>query len=113
MRLTNREAWDTYAGGTAAAANRNSYQCRATIGNYSVQPISSKHNVNRHIGYRVYFVNVLGKLSCGLWHDLGMVTLPEARRRCQKHMVENGGEYVSGGTGRFFFTADKAPAKMV
>lgn len=110
MRLTNRNAWDTYAGGTAAASDRYAYQSRSTIGNYSVQPNSSKHNVNRHIGYRVHFLNVFGKLSGGLWHDLGMVTLPEARRRCQKHMEENGGEYVSGGpVGRFFF-ADKAPA---
>jgi hypothetical protein len=110
MRLTNREAWDTYAGGTCAASDRNAYQSRATIGNYSIQPISSKYNVCRHIGYRVHFLNVFGKLSGGLWQNLGVVTLPEARRRCQKHMVENGGEYVSGGpVGRFFF-ATKAPA---
>jgi len=97
MRLTNQDAWDTYAGGTFAASDRNSYQTRTTIGDYSIQPISSENNCERHIGYRVYFINRLGKLNGGLWQNLGLTTLPKARIRCHNHMANNGGEYVSGG----------------
>lgn len=95
MKLTNVNAWHTYAGGTSAASDKNGYDAYATIGRYSIQPISSKHDVEQHLGYRVHFLNEKGKLAGGLWQPIHMLTtLPHARTLCQEHMVANKGEIV-------------------
>jgi hypothetical protein len=92
MKLTNPDAWNVYAGGTFAASDRNSYDVVTPLGKYTIQPVSHKYNVEKHIGYVVYFLNEKGKLPGGLWQPLkgdilrpGLATLPEARRLCQQH----------------------------
>lgn len=94
MKLTNEDAWHCFAGGCFAAADKNAWQAKTTIGDYSIQPISSNTNCERHIGYQVHFLNVLGKCGSGLWQPLkqGLCNLREARRLCQTHLVENKGE---------------------
>ena len=95
MKLTNGDAWHTFAGGTSAASDTNSYSAYATIGRYLINPISHKHNVEHHLGYRVWFLNELGRLDGGLWQAIHNLTdLLSARRLCQAHMEANNGELV-------------------
>jgi hypothetical protein len=78
--------WNTYAGGCFAASDKNSYDAVCSIGRYSIQPISSEHDVEHHLGYRVHFLNELGKLAGGLWQELAdLVDLNKARRLCKDH----------------------------
>lgn len=92
MKLTNANAWHVAAGGTYAAPDKNSYTAITDIGEYRISPISAVANSNKHIGYRVHFVNVLGKLPGGLWNQLHQLTdLPNARSICQMHMEKNNG----------------------
>lgn len=96
MRLTNPNAWHTFAGGTCAASDRHSFQAITSIGQYCVDPVSSRHNVECHIGYSVRFATngAVPGLQNGLWRSLSpsLVTLPEARRLCQAHHAEHGAE---------------------
>lgn len=104
-KLTHPDAWNTYAGGTFAAPDRHAYDSKTTIGTYSIQPIGHRHNSNRHMGYRVHFINDKGKITApgtGLWNILkgtelqpGLCTLPEARRLCQQHLEANNGEVIT------------------
>lgn len=96
MKLTKSEVWHTFAGGTFAAIGKHSYQAITTIGDYQIDPISSQTNSNCHVGYRVHFVNKLGKISGGgLWNQLHyLTTLPKARKSCQEHMEKHQGELV-------------------
>lgn len=65
----NKNKWNMYAGGTAAAEGKHSYDVRGDFGLYSVDPISTSSG--RHLGYRVKFANEKGKLSGrGLWSEL-------------------------------------------
>lgn len=97
MKLTNRDSWHTFAGGIFAASNRNSFQAFSTLGDYQVNPISSRHNSEKHLGYIVYFVNCKGTLPGRLYHSLGngkVFNLRESRKLCQKHLEENGGKLI-------------------
>jgi hypothetical protein len=96
MHLTNRAAWHIYAGGTCARDDKYGYDAFTTIGRYTIQPISSENNVNRHIGYIARFLNEKGKLTGGLWQDLHArpTTLPNARRLCRNHAEANGGTLI-------------------
>ncbi len=92
MKLTNADAWHVAAGGTYAAPDKYSYTAVTDIGEYRISPVSSVGNSDRHIGYRVHFVNVLGKLPGGLWNQLHHLTdLRTARNSCQMHMEKNNG----------------------
>ena len=83
--------WETYAGGVFAAEGKHSYVARTSKGAYLVSPVSSKHNVNRHIGYVVDFVNTTGGFGRGLYQQLGsLCTLREARQRCKTHHLSLG-----------------------
>lgn len=100
-KLTNGKAWATYAGGCFAASGSNSYDVRTSIGSYKINPVSSKTNVERHLGYMVWFVNDLGKVNGGLWQQLrlvnigqGVYNLRESRAICQKHLDEHEGEVL-------------------
>ena len=94
-KLTNGAVWHVHAGGTCAASDRYGYDAYTTIGRYMVNPISARHNVERHIGYQVMFCNEKGQLGGGLYHSIReLTTLPMARRLCQEHMLANGGEIV-------------------
>ena len=97
MRLTNRDCWHIIAGGTFAASDRNSFQVFTTLGEYRINPISSRHNSEKHLGYVVYFVNCKGALLGGLWQSLGngkVFNLRESRKICQTHFEKNGGELI-------------------
>lgn len=94
-KLTNRAVWHVHGGGIATADDRSGYDAYTTIGRYMIQPVSSPHNCQRHIGYNVMFCNEKGALNCLLYTTIKkLTTLPEARRLCQKHMLDNGGEIV-------------------
>jgi hypothetical protein len=92
MKLTHPDAWNMYAGGTFAAADRHSYDVYTSLGQYIIQPISNKRNSNQHIGYNVHFCNTEGRLTGGLWQPLSrhLVTLPQARKLCQDHFAQHG-----------------------
>ncbi len=97
MHLTHPDAWHCYAGGTSAADDRNGYDAYTTIGRYMIQPVSSKHNVQRHIGYSVMFCNEKGAMTGGLYQPLNdgkITTLPHARRVCRQHAEKNSGTLV-------------------
>jgi len=97
MKLTNKNAWHTFAGGSGAASDKYSYQAMTTIGEYNINPVSSQGNYEKHIGYSVQFANTEGKLPGGLWHNLkptGLVDLPQAKRICQQHMEKHQGEIL-------------------
>ena len=88
MKLTHPDAWHTFAGGTSAASDRHSYSAVLNCGEYRIWPVSSARNVERHIGYRAYFVNTHGATCGGLWQPLEhslLLTLPQARRACRNH----------------------------
>ena len=109
MKLTHKDVWHIYAGGCWAAQDKCGYKAITSIGNYSIQPISHRHNVNKHLGYVVNFENVLGKVGGGLNQrlygvaslDIGTAlpvpvqqryfNLRAARRLCQEHMEKHGG----------------------
>jgi len=100
MFLTHPDAWNVYAGGTCAASDRHSYDVQTTIGDYNIWPISAKNNCEHHIGYRVYFLNVKGHLTGGLWQTLAnLTTLPEARRLCRNHLEQHDGDLQSSHAG--------------
>ena len=95
MKLTHPDVWHCYAGGTFAAPDKHGYDAYTTIGRYMIQPISSKNNSNRHIGYSVQFCNEKGKLTGGLYQPIDTLTdLRNARKLCQNHMQLNNGELV-------------------
>jgi hypothetical protein len=96
MKLTHPNAWHTAAGGTTARDDKYSYSAFTTIGRYMLQPVSSEYNVNRHLGYIVTFLNEKGKLEGGLWQRLYKrpMTLPNARKLCDNHLVSYGGTLV-------------------
>jgi hypothetical protein len=85
--------WGVTAGGTFAAPDKHGYTYYCDIGEYHISPISSKTNVNRHIGYLVQFANSLGKVHSngGLWKDLSKtkVNLVTAKRLCREHYEAN------------------------
>jgi len=71
--------WNMYAGGTAAAKGKHSYDFYVPEGQYKIWPISSQYG--RHLGYALKFA-ATGKQPRGshggLWHDLGMHRSPQA-----------------------------------
>jgi hypothetical protein len=83
--------WNTYAGGTAAAEGKHSYDFYVPEGQYTISPISSRHG--RHIGYSLklaaQFKQPRGSHG-GLWHDLGMHRSPQAAASAaKKHYAES------------------------
>lgn len=94
-----RLKWHTFGGGTGAAEGRHSYQALTPIGDYHIDPVTSRSG--RHAGYMVRFANTKGALNVvGLWSFIGPggvlqslhretpVTLPEAKRRCALHWAQ-------------------------
>jgi hypothetical protein len=86
-------AWNTFAGGTAAAPGKHSYSLNVPEGEYHVDPISSHRSAatadrGRHQGYKLQFAarqQPRGGHS-GLWHDLGMHRSPaRAAVAARKH----------------------------
>jgi hypothetical protein len=79
--------WTTYAGGVFAADDRYSYTADTGAGKYMINPVSHKDDCSKHIGYRVWFVDVRGKTALGLYQPLAkhLVNLPKARRLCRGH----------------------------
>lgn len=82
--------WHTAAGGTFAADDKHSYFAFHSHGEYKVWPVSHKFNVNKHLGYRVYFCNTKGVNSNGLWQPLSqkLVSLRAAIKLCKQHWQE-------------------------
>lgn len=79
--------WNTYAGGTAAAAGKHAYDLYVPEGQYTIGPISSQRG--RHLGYSLKFA-ATGQQPRGghggLWHDLGMHRSPaSAAVAARKH----------------------------
>ncbi len=73
--------WNMFAGGTGAAEGKHSYQYNSDYGQYNINPISRN---GRHAGYSLKFANTSGKVSGGLWHDLGMYSSPQDAARAAK-----------------------------
>jgi hypothetical protein len=91
MKIQN---WDMSAGGVCARDDKHGYSKRTDIGTYFISPISSRYNVNRHVGYLVQFANDRGMIDqAGLWRDLSVspryVNLREAYKLCNSHFSEN------------------------
>jgi len=85
--------WHMHAGGVSAASDRHGYTAHTKVGSYYIQPVSSKFNVERHVGYRVSFTNDQGYVGgIGLWFSLAdyPVKLREAKQLCEKHFAEKG-----------------------
>lgn len=95
-KLTSAANWNTYAGGLFAASDRYSYDVYTDIGLYKIGPVSSKYDVENHLGYMVHFCNTQGKLPGGLWQPLSknLVNLTEARKLCDDHFRSNGGTAI-------------------
>jgi hypothetical protein len=90
--------WHTFAGGTFAKEGKHSYKHESPHGEYHVNPISARHNSNRHIGYSLQFAHTkgTGKLPHGgLWHDLGMHGSPQAAASAARRHHDQ----ISGGKG--------------
>ena len=86
---TNPLQWTMFAGGIGAADDKYSYQAKTDHGDYMIDPISHKNNCNKHVGYRVCFVNTYGKIGHGLYQQLAkrLVNLRDARRLCMEHFL--------------------------
>jgi hypothetical protein len=67
-------AWSMFAGGTGAEEGKHGYSLTTDIGNYKIQPFSSK--TGRHIGYEVWFENVKGTVAGGLNQPIGSASHP-------------------------------------
>ncbi len=83
--------WSVSAGGTGARADKYGYSARPDgLGEYHISPVSSRHNVNRHVGYVVHYVNTAGRVGGGLWHQLAAtpVNLATAKRICREHWAK-------------------------
>lgn len=87
MKLRGSKNWNVFAGGTCAASDRNSYSVETPNGKYMIQPVSSEYDVERHLGYKVWFINSKGRRAGGLWQELSdtLVSLPLARHLCHEH----------------------------
>ena len=82
LRLT----WHVHAGGTAARPDKYGHTAMTDVGTYHIWPVSSPHNVNRHVGYIIHFANTAGRIGGGLWHRLdGCVNLAAAKRIATEH----------------------------
>lgn len=102
--------WDCFAGGTFAASDKNSWQCRMIgFGTFHIDPVSSPHNVEQHRGYSVRFTSQCGRKDIqqtGLWGTLvrqadgtiksqypltarPLVNLQEARKICREWFAQH------------------------
>lgn len=75
--------WHTYAGGTGAAAGKQSYDARGAFGEYHIWPPSALHP---RAGYRLQWANTqrMKAPHGGLWHDLGSFRSPAAAKAAAK-----------------------------
>jgi hypothetical protein len=67
--------WHMFAGGSSAKEGKHGYVFYAPQDEYHIAPISSRQNVNRHLGYSLKYAATGGAPRgghSGLWHDLGM-----------------------------------------
>lgn len=86
-----RLQWNMFGGGSFAKDGKHSLSVSTQHGSYHIQPVSSRHNVNRHAGYNVHFTDEKGhghNENGGLWKHLNggnLTDLNSAKRLANEH----------------------------